>query len=63
MEELWLVVQCYGNKAVLKTGLNRPLSHEILENLDKSEGKGIELLIDSVSQFSFKDSAEDLEDL
>ena len=34
---------------MLKTGLNRPLMREILDKLDKGEGRLSELLIDSAT--------------
>ena len=47
MEEVWTVVQSYGTQSILKTGLNRPLMREVLDKLDKCEGRLTELLIDS----------------
>ena len=34
MGDVGTVVQCYGTHSILKTGLNRPLMREILDNLD-----------------------------
>ena len=48
IEEVWTVVQCNEIQSMLKTGLNRPLMREILDKLDKREGRMSELLIDSV---------------
>ena len=39
MEEGRSLVQCYGTQSILKTVLNRPLMHEIMEKLDDSEGR------------------------
>ena len=52
MEEVWTVVQSYGNQSILKTGLNRPLMREILDKLDECEGRLSELLIDSATDES-----------
>ena len=56
MEEVWLVVQCYGTQSMLKTGLNRPLMREILDKLDECEGRLSELLIDSATDESESNS-------
>ena len=53
MEEILTVVQCYGNHFLLKTGLNRPLMQEILDKLNRCEGRRSEgLLIDSATDES-----------
>ena len=39
MEEVWTVAQSYGTQSILKVGLNRPLMHEVLDKLDKCEGR------------------------
>ena len=52
MEEVWTVVQSYGNQSILKTGLNRPLMREVLDKLEECEGRLCELLIDSVTDES-----------
>ena len=52
MEEFWTVMQCYRTQSMLKTGLNRPLMLEILDKLDKGEGRLSELLIDSATDES-----------
>ena len=44
MEEVWKVV--HGAQSMLKTGLNRPLMREILDNWDEYEGRMSKLLID-----------------
>ena len=49
MEEVWTVVQSYGTQSILKTGLNRPLMREVL---DECEGRLSELLIDSATDES-----------
>ena len=46
LEEVWTVVQCYNIHSMLKTGLNRPLMREILDNVDECERRLSELLID-----------------
>ena len=56
MEEVWLVVQCYGTQSMLKTGINRPLMREILDKLDECEGRLGELLIDSATDESESNS-------
>ena len=52
MEEGWIVVQSYGTQSILKLGLNRPLMREVLDKLDKCEGRLSELLIDSATDES-----------
>ena len=52
MEEVWTVVQSYGIQSILKVGLNRPLMREVLDKLDKCEGRLSELLIDSATDES-----------
>ena len=52
MEEVWTVVQSYATQSILKTGLNRPLMREVLDNLDECEGRLSELLIDSATDES-----------
>ena len=47
MEEVWTVVQSYGGQSILKVGLNRPLTREVLDKLDECEGRLIDVLIDS----------------
>ena len=47
MEEVWAVVQSYGTQSILKIGLNRPLTREVLDELDECEGRLSELMIDS----------------
>ena len=49
MEEVWTVVQCYGTRSMLKTGLNRPLMRKILDKLVECEARLSELLIDSAT--------------
>ena len=49
IEEVWMVVQCYGTHSLLKSGLNRPLMREILDKLDECEGTLSELLYDSAT--------------
>ena len=46
MEEVWTVVQSYGNHSILKIGLNRPLMREVLDKLKECEKRMSELLID-----------------
>ena len=52
MEEVWTVVQSYGNQSILKIGLNRPLMREVRDKLDECEGRLSELLIDSATDES-----------
>ena len=52
MEEVWTVVQSYGTQSILKLGLKRPLKREVLDKLDKCEGRLSELLIDSATEES-----------
>ena len=52
IEEVWTVVQCYGTQSMLRTGLNRPLMREILDNLDEWEGRLNKVLIDSATDES-----------
>ena len=52
MEEVWAVVQSYGTQSILKIGLNRPLTREVLDKLDECEGRLSELLIDSATDES-----------
>ena len=53
MEEILTVVQCYGNHFLLKAGLNRPMMQEILDKLNRCEGRMSEgLLIDSATDES-----------
>ena len=37
LEDVWTVVQCYVTQSMLKAGLNRPLTEEILEKFDIGE--------------------------
>ena len=53
MESIWTVVQCYGTRSMLKTGLNRPLMPDILDKMDKCKGRLSELLIDSATEVNF----------
>ena len=52
MEEVWIVVQSYGTQSILKTSLNTPLLHEVLDKLDECEGRWSEILIDSATDES-----------
>ena len=52
MEEVWTVVQSYGTQSILKIGLNRTLMREVLDKLDKCEGRLSELLIESATDES-----------
>ena len=52
MKEVWTVVQSYGTQSSLKVGLKRPLMREVLDKLDKCEGRLSELLIDSTTDKS-----------
>ena len=52
MDEVWTVVQSYGTQSIVKTGLNRPLMREVLDKLDKCEGRLRQSLIDSATDES-----------
>ena len=52
MEEVWTVVQSYGTQSILKLGLNRSLTREVLDKLDECEGRLSELLLDSATDES-----------
>ena len=52
MEEVRTVVQCNGTQSMLRTGLNRPLSREILDKLDECDLKLSKFLIDSATDES-----------
>ena len=52
MEEVWTVLQSYGTQSMLKTGLNKPLMRQILDQLDECEGRMSELFIDSATDES-----------
>ena len=39
MEEVWTVIQSYGTQSILKVGHNRLLMREVLDKLDKCEGR------------------------
>ena len=52
IEEVWTVVQCYGTRSLLKTGLNRPLMRKILDKLVECEGRLSNMLIDSATDES-----------
>ena len=56
MEENWTVVRSYGTLSILKIGLNRPLTREVLDKLDECEGRLSELLIDSATDESAANS-------
>ena len=56
MEEVWTLVQGYGNQSMLKSGLNRPLMRKLLEKLDECKGRVSELLIASATDESESNS-------
>ena len=58
LEDVWTVVQCNVTQSMLKAGLNRPLTEEILEKFDIGEGRMSEFFIDSATEESESNSLQ-----